>query len=490
MQHISTIEELSRVLSVIDDQAAACSLDNEFYQSEFMQRAVAKFFIAIFLLLGDVAMWYQSSGWKKMRNSLHEGFQRQFEDALQNIIRLSGDIQRAAQQGSNAELRVVRLEVEELALEIQDIRAGLTGELRVVAQKQFNMWQAVHAQQKISQEQNKLEHEKTRTFLGTSMAQLMRSKTFLREIAAHAAAHLQSVHATYAQQPQMAIEYDASQVTQSGNLADLLAHGVTHLPQMEAKPGTQRIEDLVEWSVPLLDYVQRGAGFQTLSDKETPVFFDRRVVFALENWLEAKESRLLYLESPAFVTAAAMRVVLSAGGTDPAAPCASFFCKAHELDEDEHEVQTREVDPLLGVVYSLIYQILRCLPPLTEQTRITTKDRFTDVDSTLSSWDRALELLDDTLSLAPALMLIVIDGLLAFEDEHEYEIKGLLDLLRKQMSVAGRVLKVLLTTDGMIFSITGELEVDEMEILDAGSQQRHGLIPFISDGEMSDNEYD
>lgn len=459
-----------------------------------MQRAVAKFFIAVFLLLGDVAMWYQSSSWKKMRNSLHEGFKQQFEDALQNIVRLSGDIQRAAQQGAHAELRVVSLDVQQLGVELQDIRAGLTGGFRMLAQKQWEMLQALLAQQKRSEEQNKLEHEDTRNTVTASMSQLMRSKTFWREIATHAMPLLQNeiVNATYQQQQQMSIAYHGDRISQDGPLADLMSHGVTHLPSMEAKPGTLRIQDLVEWSVLLLDYVPRGAGIQTLSDEETPVFFDRRIVVALDEWLQADDSKLLYLQSSSYVTAAAMRIVLSAGGIDPPIPCASFFCKAQEFD-DESEVQTREVDPLLGLVYSLIYQILRALPPLTEQTLITSKNRFTDLDSTLSSWDRALELLKDTLDLTPALMITVLDGLLAFEEGHEDEMRDLIDVLHKQMDVKGKVLKVLLTTDLMLHSIMDDLEAQEIRIVDAGTQNTRGMIPFIPGGDPgtgSDPEYD
>ena len=480
-------------MAVIDDEAAACTRECEFYQSEFMQRAVAKFFIAVFLLLGDVAMWYQSSGWKKMRNSLHEGFKQKFEDSLQNIVVLSKKIQRAAQQGANAEQRVTRLTVEELRIEVNDTRVGLVDGLRDFAREQRDLLQEVAAQTKIMQEQNELGHKETQNMIQASMAQIMRSRTFWRDmIAANAVPLLQNefVNATYHQQNQMSIAYyGGNPNTQTDQLAGLVTHGPTHIPPMASKPGTLKIRDLVEWSVALLDYVQRGAGFQTLSDEETPIFFDRRVVMELDAWLQVEEeSKLLYLESPKYVTAAATRVVLSAGGTDPPIPCASFFCKAQEF-EDESEVQTPEVDPLLGVVYSLIYQILRCLPPLTEQTLITSKDRFTDLDSTLSSWDLALDLLKDTLSLVPSLMIIVIDGLLAFEEEHEYEMKDLLDVLRKQMDVEGKVLKVLITTDRMLFSVTEELERDEMVILNAGTQQSRGMIPFIPGGEESEDEY-
>ena len=458
-----------------------------------MQRAVAKFFIAVFLLLGDVAMWYQSSGWKRMRNSLHEGFKQQFEDALQNIIRLSGDIQRASQQGANAEVRVVRLDVKELRLELQDLRAGITGVERTMAQKQWDMTQAFLAQQKKSDEQNKLEHADTRDAIKTSMSDLMRSKTFWREILTHAMPLLQEqfVNATQLQQQQMAITYRSDGYSQSGELTEM-KHGETHLLSMETQPGALKIQDLVDLSVLLLDYVQHGAGIQTLSDEETPIFFDHRIVMALDEWLQADDSKLLYLESPSYVTAAALRIALSAGRTDPPIPCASFFCRAREFD-DETEVQTREIDPLLGVVYSLIYQILRDLPPLTEQNLITSKNRFTDLDGNLSSWDHALELLKDTLRLAPALMIIVIDGLLAFEESHEYEMKDLINLFRTQMFVKGMILKVLLTTDRMIFSVTEDLDVDEMRILDAGTRRTRGMIPFIPGGDADDrseDEYD
>lgn len=127
------------------------------------------------------------------------------------------------------------------------------------------------------------------------------------------------------------------------------------------------------WSLPLLTYPQTGAGIPDISEDEVPNCFDHRAVIALEDWLRADSSKLLYLESPSNMRAVAMRIVLAAGGTNPPVPCASFFCLEHAFD-DEKDESIRHESLLLGVVYSLICQILKDLPPLTKQILITNKN--------------------------------------------------------------------------------------------------------------------
>lgn len=81
------------------------------------------------------------------------------------------------------------------------------------------------------------------------------------------------------------------------------------------------------------------------------------------------------------------------------------------------------------------------------------------------------------LSLTLVLLIIAIDGLLAFEEDHEQEVKDLMSLLRKKLSVQNKVLKVLITTDRVIGSIIEDLEVDEMEILTVRFWEIRGMFP-------------
>lgn len=90
----------------------------------------------------------------------------------------------------------------------------------------------------------------------------------------------------------------------------------------------------------------------------------------------------------------------------------------------------------------------------------------------------------DAFNFAPALMILVIDGLLAFEEGQEREIKDLMSLLRKSMGAQDKVLKVLITSDRRIGSINEDLEVDKKETLAAGTQGTTYMLPFLPGGDL------
>jgi hypothetical protein len=99
-----------------------------------MQNAIAKLYIAIFLFFGDAITWYNSSSRLKMLNSLHNDFSEKFRTAVDKIKQLADSVQHIAKLGSEAEVRVIRLDLEDLQHELQDARVGLQGQLRFMAE--------------------------------------------------------------------------------------------------------------------------------------------------------------------------------------------------------------------------------------------------------------------------------------------------------------------------------------------------------------------
>ena len=74
--------------------------------------------------------WYTEKSRRRLLSSLKEDFYKRYEDQVENIKSLSQAVSRKAQQGSQAELRVTRLQVE-------DLRVGLENVERKFAETQY-----------------------------------------------------------------------------------------------------------------------------------------------------------------------------------------------------------------------------------------------------------------------------------------------------------------------------------------------------------------
>ncbi|KAI9726368.1 MAG: hypothetical protein M1828_001642 [Chrysothrix sp. TS-e1954] len=133
-EHSKTITQLSEALDIITDAAAICEAQSKLIRSKTMQNTIAKFYIAVFLFFGDAAKWYHSRSIKKIINSLHNDFSETFRNSLANIQRLATETQNVTALGSAAELREVRLSLEELQEDMHDFRIGQSGQLRMLAE--------------------------------------------------------------------------------------------------------------------------------------------------------------------------------------------------------------------------------------------------------------------------------------------------------------------------------------------------------------------
>lgn len=132
--HSKTIEELNDAIEQVSEVVALCDVEVRLIRSQAMQNAVAKLYIAIFLFLGDAITWYNSSSKSKVLNSLRNDYSAGFRTAVDRIKKMAACVQHVAQLGSAAETRVIRLELEELQDELQDMRIGLHGQLRFIAE--------------------------------------------------------------------------------------------------------------------------------------------------------------------------------------------------------------------------------------------------------------------------------------------------------------------------------------------------------------------
>ena len=118
----------------VDSSATACSL----YPTAAIQEGVANLYSHIFLFMRDMISWYTEKSSRRLLSSLKEDFYKRYEDQVENIKSISQAVNRKAQQGSQAELRVTRLEVEDLRQDLRrDLRIGLENIERKIAETRY-----------------------------------------------------------------------------------------------------------------------------------------------------------------------------------------------------------------------------------------------------------------------------------------------------------------------------------------------------------------
>ncbi|KAK5307686.1 hypothetical protein LTR99_000658 [Exophiala xenobiotica] len=480
VQHTDTVQELGNVMEVVNEAASVVEIESRLFKGPAVQQAVAMFYTAVFLLLGDVAMWYNSNSLQKFRNSMHQGFDKQFKSGLENVQRLSAAVGRTAELAAAAEGRVTRITVEELRMEIQDHRAGLSGEMRRIAQDLADQF-AAHARR--LEEQSRLDHEETRRqILAAVSNQMQRTEASFNNLTASGWDFLRESlrQITYEQ----AVDRSQKQLTNTqqqlpvANDAEGLvtATGNTEIENLESVGGLQKQVEK------LLGYVYEGARLLQEPEEVLPTATHERVALALRVFLQSPDSNLLYVEYPAMtgmmpeISLLAYRLVLSADALN--APTISFFCKPHMGQEPQHIPEAH--DPLVGMLYSMAYQMLDLLPT---EKRIEVGVDFDSLDATSTSSKVAGMLCAKLFSLAPALMLIVIDGIEEFERGREEEIGALVSVFRGLAGDCSRTLKVLFTSSNRSFALLEYLQGDEVDIIDTSVRNfgagRGGRTPFI-----------
>lgn len=385
---------------------------------------------------------------------MDEKFSERFRGSLADIQRLSRLVQRAAALGSGAELRVTRLAVENIN---EDVRAGLEGMARENAElRQGQAWL-------------KTEQERQTTAL-----QRLSDKEVIRTLA-------QEVWR------QAGISGTALLVGQRRNgQDDRIPEGAQSHSHLRIQGKAQGIEDeerqltIIEVSrliEHLLGNASRGV---RLIDVVCPpgLALDQRIAIALERWTLDNASNLLYLEAAAYsaearssqVTVAAARIVEISNKIG--LPAISFFCDIPLKSDTDHSTPDDEVvspsPPLLGLVYSLVFQLTRLLPPLTNIGSLIAASQVTSLNASFTSWPLALQILSKLLTVAPPFLLCVVDGFHAFENPETDSTltRELLGVLQAAMKEEHKVLKVLFTDSRRAFSLVREIPREKREIIE------------------------
>ena len=393
---------------------------------------------------------------------MDDNFSERFKSSLADIQRLSRLVQRATSTGSGAELRVTRLAVERVN---EDVRAGLEGIARENAELKQGQAQLRIEQEKQTAALNRLsDKEIIRTLAQEVWRQAGISGTALLVGQRRNGLHSRSLE-------------DADI-----NMNLLLTAAVPDRPEDRQGDGDEErqitVTDISRLVERLLDSVSRGVRVIDVSHP-SGLALDQRVAVALERWTLENASTLLYLEAAAYsaearspqVTVAATRIVETADKIR--LPTLSFFCdtpltgEAGNLTSSDNGIANVS-PPLLGLVYSLIFQLTQLLPPLTNIGSLISISQVASLETSVASWPLALQILSKLFAVAPPFLLCVIDSFHAFEGPELDSMRTgeLLSVFQTAMEAKQKVLKVLFTNSKRAFLLVQAIPWERREIIE------------------------
>ena len=470
----------------MNDEARACVADTDIIRSEGTQIAIAKFYIALFLFYGDVIKWYQSSSPKKVWHSLNESFADHFTKPLAHLKHLSQLVQRAASSGSAAETRVARLEIEGVR---DDLRAGLQGQAREIRELRHanDMLRIQHAEKAAAIEmlQNPKAMEALHDRLWSKAGAL--GTALLLGQKENMEAEENSRSQAVAVQDPVPLTSSPPDHDNNGNKPEALDAPTT---MFTLSRSVERLLSLIPQGARTLD-------FQVLP----ALAFDQRIAIALERWTRAKTPTLLYLEATAScaeaqlpqVSVAAARIVVAAD--ELKLPTISFFCDArpainHPSSSTDTKVNTAA--PILGLVYSLIFQLVDVLPPLTETGPLIDMSQVEILDGSITSLSKALDLFSQLLALAPPYLVCVIDSFHVFEPsiKNTTDASDFLSVIKQSLDLENKIFKFLFTDSMRAFSLIPEVPSDQREIVEGARTTGNGWMGGSAGRTFADLRFD
>ena len=194
----------------------------------------------------------------------------------------------------------------------------------------------------------------------------------------------------------------------------------------------------------------------------------------LRTWMiEEAGSHTLWISSPydlagtTSARAAALAVVAAAWQAET--PLISHFCQRPQWEKVQAGMTIEQVG-LLGVVYSLIHQLLQFGGA--EDGLDISEQNLVALNGGKESWEPSLEVLQALLDCSQVLMFCVIDGL----NDLEWGSGGVwcgqfLDILFARQEQEGKVFNILLTTAGQSRILPSNVELKDRHIATKGARQ-------------------
>lgn len=295
------IEGLSEALSTITDHVAECQVELELYDTPEMREAIATLYAEIFLLLSDLIEYLTKKRLKRLLKSFNEDLCDKFEGEIGKINKKAKKIQRLAEQGSRAELRAMRLQLENLQ---QDIIVGREGEARRQAE-------IIAAENRMEAERVEIMRRREIAMQRKMMEQLAGSMNrMLGDEALQAVVDIRAANRECSAIPATSLHSEhvdplANRTVEAAHQGSILPLGyltsMTTFPQSATAAPLNRVimsDDVLLYSKQFEDFFDRERVRLPGRMQMRPVMQTEQIIRRLSDWAKGAPS-ILWLEGPA-----------------------------------------------------------------------------------------------------------------------------------------------------------------------------------------------
>ncbi|KAI8665400.1 hypothetical protein NCS56_00975700 [Fusarium sp. Ph1] len=409
--HSEIAETLSKYTAKISDKVATCSNLILIIKTQEMRKKLANIYARMFRFYRDAIEWYLSSRLARAFQSFNENLKKGFSDAKEELEDDINELYRLAFVGSTA---------------MAAIRNGQVSSLEAETRRQRSLYPR---------------HD---TSAGHRMFILLEASWVGREFSKPS---LESVKSHLAIEP-------ATPIT------DATATG---LSRVQARAYSPALKPFI--------IGDEGPG---LFGQGNFWLVENDVLPKLRTWMvEDAAPHTLWVSSPYDTTettsARATALAVIAAAWQAETPVISHFCQRLQR-EKVREGMTIEQAGLVGLVYSLIHQLLQ-FSQAEDQLDISGKS-LAALNGSNESWPESLNVLRALLDCTPVRMYCVIHGLNDLEWGGGREpCQQLLDVLFTRQQREGTVFNILLTTEGQSRVLPMCIQLKDMLI--ATKRARH-----------------
>lgn len=441
--HERIADGLSESLLRIGQNITACTTDLEMFKTPIMLEHVSELYGLVFLFLSTFMDWFAKKRRYRILDSFNENLAQKFEDEVKAVTQKATLIRELVEQNSRAEVRETRTGVDYLKAGVdglrRDVRAGLEGSSRQRAELSY------YGAKFADEFQQAKEERKQNRQLITQLTQLLRQNadSFLR-----------------------------NQPLSTGDGGYLLEIAT---PRSELSEGEWTADEIALYSAHLESYFHRDR-IRLPYDTSVSIPISQHVLSRIADWTEqlTEESTFMWVDGPPTmaddlanpITMIAAQFVELASTSK--VPVVSYFCELRRGETLRGDNSSLEVQSIIGLLYSILRQMVELLLPLFRTNQDLSQERFRLLAGTTESWDDALQVFRDLVELMPDKVFCVIDGLHWIDDNTSKRLlEDIVGVLRN-----GRF-KTLFTTSGRAPSLKDKLKAAENCVIQRMSTRLH-----------------
>ncbi|KAG8530526.1 uncharacterized protein KY384_005029 [Bacidia gigantensis] len=462
VNHSKSIDELSDALDQISELIGFCEVESKLVQSQSMQNAISKLYIATFLFLGDAITWYNSSSRSKLLKSLHNDFSETFRSSIERIKHLAGSVRHVAQLGSEAEVRIIRLDLEDLQEELQDTRIGMQGQLRFLAE--VVRWQ--HGE-------NLEQHRQTQALLVETRPMLAANANDMPQVDFDFDKHLNQRASSEHLRIQEMAHHDPAPAAPKPSEAQMMQASAPELLEI------QLIKDLAS----KLWLTRKTANYPILQADEASStnLHDSQISSKINRWFVSSTNAMLYLEgSTSLSTKEIPRVaaqILHECQKSSYNMAVQFSSQRAPLWQvAAYDKDTSMIDMMLN----LANQIIQLLPDDNRQLTNQWKTLVELKDSEEIRIHDAAAILAASLETTPPDLHIIIDGFRLLREAPKEVLSQFFAIIRNALSNCPTGLKVIIISGSRLHNVIPFFNQSEISVVHHQGQRKKPLSPITS----------